>query len=385
MTYLHHTDCSLEDFKALLADPLPDSVVPQAETVVHKVPVYNMANLSGTLKDPQARMGLMAEWAEVLADYSGVVVLKNTYSNTRIIDEATDAIRSILQQEKDSAGNRADHFAAAGSNDRIWNSHQKLARKYPEIFLRYMCNPAIDAVCESWLGPNYQMTAQVNLVYPGGEAQKPHRDYHLGFQTDAECERYPAHVHTLSPLLTLQGAIAHCDMTVESGVTKLLPFSQRYAAGYLAYRRTEFREYFEEHYIQLPLKKGDSVFFNPALFHAAGSNQTNDVERLANLLQVSSALGRAMETLDRKAMCVAIYQHALEAVKDSSISELETAALIAATAEGYAFPTNLDTDPPVGGLAPESQQACFKRCLNERVAPEQFARQLETIAVKQRP
>ena len=35
------------------------------------------------------------------------------------------------------------------------------------------------------------------------------------------------------------------------------------------------------------------------LFHAAGANVTNDVFRMANLLQISSAMGRAMETMDR--------------------------------------------------------------------------------------
>jgi hypothetical protein len=29
--------------------------------------------------------------------------------------------------------------------------------------------------------------------------------------------------------------------------------------------------------------------------------------------------------------------------------------VIAAACEGYAFPTNLDNDPPIGGLAPASQ------------------------------
>ena len=33
----------------------------------------------------------------------------------------------------------------------------------------------------------------------------------------------------------------------------------------------------------------------------------------------------------------------------------ERANVIAASAEGYAFPTNLDRDPPVGGLIPLSQ------------------------------
>ena len=34
---------------------------------------------------------------------------------------------------------------------------------------------------------------------------------------------YPAHLHRTSPVLTLQGAVAHCDMPLESGPTMLLP------------------------------------------------------------------------------------------------------------------------------------------------------------------
>ena len=47
---------------------------------------------------------------------------------------------------------------------------------------KVFANEAIQG-CEAWLGPNYQMTAQVNLVHPGGDFQQAHRDYHLGFQT----------------------------------------------------------------------------------------------------------------------------------------------------------------------------------------------------------
>lgn len=32
-------------------------------------------------------------------------------------------------------------------------------------------------VSEAWLGPGYQITAQTNIVKPGGKAQQPHRDY----------------------------------------------------------------------------------------------------------------------------------------------------------------------------------------------------------------
>ena len=116
-----------------------------------------------------------------------------------------------------------------------------------------------------------------------------HRDYHLGFQSAETSRRVTRRTCTrLSPALTLQGAVAHCDMPVESGPTLYLPHSQKYAHGYLAYRQPEFQEYFDAHHVQLPLAKGDAVFFNPALFHAAGTNRTTDVRRMANLLQISS-------------------------------------------------------------------------------------------------
>ena len=47
------------------------------------------------------------------------------------------------------------------------------------------------------------------------------------------------------------------------------------------------------------------------------------------------------------------------------LTEAQAANAIAACAEGYAFPTNLDRDPPVGGLAPESQQGLMQRALGE--------------------
>ncbi len=90
----------------------------------------------------------------------------------------------------------------------------------PQTPIRYFASPAIDAACEAWLGPSYQMTAQVNLVHPGGQAQQAHRDYHLGFMTPTQAAGFPGHVHALSPVLTLQGAAAQCDMPVESGPSR---------------------------------------------------------------------------------------------------------------------------------------------------------------------
>jgi ectoine hydroxylase-related dioxygenase (phytanoyl-CoA dioxygenase family) len=197
-------------------------------------------------------------------------------------------------------------------------------------------------ICDAWLGPAYRITAQVNVVKPGSPAQVSHRDYHLGFQTAEACERFSIPMQIASQLLTLQGAVAHSDMPVESGSTRLLLFSQRFQEGYMAYRLPVFNQYFSENYVSLPLGLGDGLFFNPALFHAAGENRTAAVVRCANLLQVSSAFGKPMESFDNA----------------------DVDAIVAAVAEGYPFPTNLDKRPPApGGMAPESQQELVRRGL----------------------
>jgi len=327
-------------------------ICPAAVAIEYNIPIYDAHLITEAV---------LPEWTQVIGlQGPGVLVIKNAFTDLNAIDKASTVFRQIIAEERAAGLGDADHFAKGGANDRIWNSLQKLCLKAPEVYVRYMANPVIDWVCWAWLGKGYQFTTQVNQVRPGGKAQLPHRDYHLGFMSPEKMLNFPAHVHALAPALTLQGAVAHCDAPVESGTTKLLPYSQRYLPGYMAALRPEFQEYFETHCVQLPLKKGDTVFFNPALFHAAGENRTTDVERMVNLIQVSSAFGRSMESVDRTAMSRAIYPYlaALEPAKRN--------AVIAATAEGYAFPTNLDRDPPLYGLAPETQQDVLARAVEER-------------------
>ena len=374
--------CNLTDFQEIINQKLIAESVPNASEVIKNIPIYDISRLKDMFQNDELRSELMSEWAWILRESSGSIVLRNAYRNTSVIDEATGLYEDIIADEKLKSGGAADHFAAAGANDRIWNSLQKLCESSPDVFLRYFANEPIQAVCEAWLGPNYQMTAQVNLVHPGGDAQQAHRDYHLGFQTAEVSSLYPSHVHELSSTLTLQGAIAHCDMPVESGPTKLLPFSQTYLPGYAAWRREDFREIFENRYVQLPLNKGDALFFSPALFHGAGANISSNIDRMANLLQVSSAFGRAMETIDRAKMCVLTYPSAAKHFTKKTLSILEIKAAIAATAEGYSFPTNLDNDPPKGGLAPETQQALFLRALENNMGKVEFENQLKLMESK---
>ena len=368
--YLSSNDCNLEEFSKSLDHTLNQSDVPLAHDIKKNIPIYDVSQID-FLDNTQT---LRTEWANVLHKTAGVLVLKNAYPDTSCIDAATLIFEKIIADEKAATGDKADHFAASGANDRIWNSAQKLCQSDPNTFAKYFSNLAVDTACKAWLGPNYQMTAQINLVRPTGAAQSPHRDYHLGFQTRELAESYPAHVHDLSPVLTLQGAIAHIDMPIESGPTKLLPFSQIYRHGYLAYSQPEFREYFENNYVQIPLNKGDVLFFNPALYHAGGANISKDIHRMANLLQVSSAFGRAMESLDRSGMTRKLYP--ILAKNNHNLNEKEIDAAITSCAEGYSFPTNLDTAPPLDGLAPETQANLFRRALTEKMSISDFEKEL---------
>ncbi|MCA0908582.1 phytanoyl-CoA dioxygenase family protein [Ruegeria marisrubri] len=363
--YFDRESCDLDEFKVLTSQTLSAEAVPFAASVEKNVPVYDMQALSPGLERPDTRRALLAEWGRVLGKSAGVIALKGAYPDTSIIDRATDVFREIIEEERVGGAGEGDHFAASGANDRVWNALQKQCLRDPEGFALYFGNTAIAAACEAWLGPNYQVTAQINQVRPGGKAQQAHRDYHLGFQSAESAARYPAQAHLVTASLTLQGAVAHCDMPVESGPTKLLPFSQLYPPGYLAFHDEAHRAHFEDSCIQLPLEKGDAVFFNPALFHAAGANSSADINRMANLLQISSAFGRAMESVDRRAMSVEVFPSLIALKQRGALDAAQVEAAIAATAEGYPFPTNLDTDPPVGGNAPESQADILRRAVAE--------------------
>lgn len=376
--WLDESSGDFAQFRALTSRKTQASDAPLASDIQYNIPVYDGNFVNKAAETPAARRRLLTEWTAVLAQGPGILVIKQGVSEHETIDQATAIFEHLIDKEKASIGN-SDHFAKAGANDRVWNALEKHCLLDPENFARYYAAHAINMAAEAWLGPAYQMTAQVNRVNPGGAAQSPHRDYHLGFMTAAQAAAFPAHTHSLSPFLTLQGAIAHCDMPVESGPTQLLPFSQTFCEGYLTFTRPEFQSYFAQNYVQIPLQKGDLLFFSPAIMHAAGENVSSDIYRMANLLQVSSAFGRAMETIDRYAMSLALYPALLRA----NMTDREKENAIASCAEGYAFPTSLDRDPPVGGRAPKSQAKFFLESLQKADDVEVFARTLNDLRARQ--
>ncbi|MFJ3247268.1 phytanoyl-CoA dioxygenase family protein [Streptomyces sp. NBC_01788] len=373
--WLSEQDCDLGSFRALVERATDLACYPHASAVDRGVLLYDARRLRGAVDRPALR----AELVRALDEGPGIVVFRGAFPDTAVVDRATDVFRALIAEQRASGAGGGDHFAKPGANDRVWNALEKAALHDPETFADYYANDVLALVGEAWLGPGYQVTSQINVVNPGGAAQTVHRDYHLGFLANEVAAAYPAHVHRLSPVLTLQGAVAHCDMPVESGPTMYLPYSQRYEPGYLAWRLPAFQAYFEDHHVQLPLAKGDAVFFNPALFHAAGTNRSADIRRMANLLQVSSAFGRAMETVDREAVAGAVFPVLLKR-KAEGADATWLDRVVAASAEGYPFPTNLDSDPPVDGLAPPSQADLVRRAVREEWTPDALRAQLRAAA-----
>lgn len=376
--WLTATDCKLDEFRKVVEQETRVRDYPHADKASQGTVFYG-DNLARDIASPAGRRDVQGEIADALLNGPGVVVFKHAFESG-VLDRASACYSSLIQQQKAQGFQTGDHFAKPGSNDRLWGALEKLAAADPEAFVDYFANDVIALVSAAWLGPNYRIISEPNVVNPGGEAQRPHRDYHLGNVDIATAEEFPAHVHRFSPMLTLQAAVAHCDMPTEAGPTMFLPHSQKYEHGYLAASLPEFQDYFGMHHVQVALEKGDTVFFNPAVLHGAGANRTADVYRMVNLLQMSSAFGRSSATVDTESVVTAIYA-SLRARRKTGASEQYLRNVVTASSEGYAFPTNLDRDRPLGSLSPESQAQLVWRALaqdwDDELLREELAAQAE--------
>ena len=356
-------EINLHDFATLCSQKVSPEDYTFSVDLQQRVVIYEGEHIQSLISTQQA-IDLKSELHHCIKDGPGVMVVRQVFQDMKVIDRATELFQEIITEEKTSEKHRGDHFAKVGENDRIWNALQKFCERDPEAFVAYYNNPVLCFVTEAWLGPFFQMTSQVNIVKPGGQAQKPHRDYHLGFQENSLVSQYPLSIQILSQFLTLQESVAHTDMDISTGSTMMLPFSHQYPLGYMAWRDPKFIEYFKKHAVQLALKKGDVVFFSPALFHSAGTNFKKS-DRIANLLQASSVFGKTMESVDRTKMTKLIYPVLLEGTCSKQLNSKEVNAVCSAVVDGYSFPTNLDLDSPMEGSSPRTELALINQALNE--------------------
>lgn len=200
--YINDSHISLDKFATLCAQTLRKDDFPLARSTDKNVLIYYHDDLLAAARAD--RQTMLGELHRALSGGPGVFVVQGLYRDVSAIDSSNKVFDDILVSEAADGGG-GDHFAKAGSNGRIWNALQKVAERDADAFVDYYSNPLLALICEAWVGPGYEITAQVNQVRPGGKAQQPHRDYHLGFQINEVVARFPLPLQILSQYLTLQG------------------------------------------------------------------------------------------------------------------------------------------------------------------------------------
>jgi Phytanoyl-CoA dioxygenase (PhyH) len=174
-------DCRLDDFRAVVEQSTDPADYPFADAVEQNVLVYG-AGAGEHAATPDGRE-LQAELVRALLDGPGIVVFRAAVPDGSVVDRASEVFTALIAQQKAAGTVAGDHFAKPGANDRVWGALDKFALHAPEVFADYYANDVLALVSEAWLGPGYQVTSQVNVVNPGGQAQVAHRDYHLGFMS----------------------------------------------------------------------------------------------------------------------------------------------------------------------------------------------------------
>ena len=325
---------------------------PYAAAVEHGVLIYDSARLRKEIAGPEGRREAEAELARALHRRPRHRGVHRRVRRPVVVDRATRSSRRSSPQRAAGGAARRPLRQARAERPGLERAGEAGPARAGVVRGLLRQRPHRGGVPTAWLGPGYQVTSQINVVNPGGAAQTAHRDYHLGFASAEQAARFPAHVHRLSPVLTLQGAVAHTDMPAETGPTLYLPHSQKYLPGYLAWR--------------------------PAGVPASTSRPTTSSCRWPRVTRRSSTrpLPRGRRQPHRRGQAHGqpaagvvgvraapwrpstgpdVRGDAPGAAGDGPRRASRTGVIgnvIAACAEGYAFPTNLDLDQPVDGLAP---------------------------------
>ena len=80
--------------------------------------------------------------------------------------------------------------------------------------------------------------------------------------------------------------------------------------------------------------------------------------------------------VDRSRITLAVYDDLKALLAAGTLTAREADTVVAATAEGYPFPANLDIDSPLSGMAPPSQQDVLRQALAEGWAVARLRREI---------
>ena len=227
---------------------------------------------------PRARKEIMAEWVEAMTEGPGIIAFRGAFADHAPIDAATEHFWAIIERAASRQHGGGDHFAKPGANDRIWNALEKLCLRDPAGLRRLLRQRGRSRwSARPGSGPPIRSPRSSMSSIRAARRNRRIATIISASRPPEEIERFPAHVHRLSPVLTLQGAVAHCDMPLETGPTLYLPFSQSYLPGYLRRRSPNSRTISRRITCSCRSPRATRCSSIPALFHAAGTNRSKDV------------------------------------------------------------------------------------------------------------
>lgn len=143
-----------------------------------------------------------------------------------------------------------------------YHMHDLLCKKL--IFAKTLEDPRLQQLVGSILD-NYW------ILYAYTSSSVPPTGANYGSRIHIDCPRYiPNYTTNVGVIWALN------DFTLENGATHVLPGSHN----------TDLipsKKYFEENNIRLTCKEGDLIIFNARLYHAAGTNMTNEFRHALTL------------------------------------------------------------------------------------------------------
>ena len=83
--YYHSEECNLADFQKIIDQKLAIDSVPHAKEIKKNIPIYDIEELQNIFQNDALKIDLMAEWAWVLRESSGAIVLRNAYRDLSLI------------------------------------------------------------------------------------------------------------------------------------------------------------------------------------------------------------------------------------------------------------------------------------------------------------
>ena len=89
----------LSRFRAQLARITSPDDAPQAEDIIHNIPVYAGDTVRTAAQDSAQRKALLAEWTDIFGHGAGVFAIRNAMDDLAVLDRATAIFTSIIEAE----------------------------------------------------------------------------------------------------------------------------------------------------------------------------------------------------------------------------------------------------------------------------------------------